>query len=268
MREPIVAGKFYTDNSSILRKELKSYIEVKPYSKNIPWGIVSPHAGYMYSGKTAGIAYNELFNNSEINRIVLLGPSHTGIGNHTEISDEKWKTPLGIIESDEEAIKFLKEKGLRTGSQSHLYEHSLEVQLPFLQYGLKPGFKIIPICLKDYSLKASANIANILFEMESSVKGNTVYIASSDFSHYLSPDIIRDIDNKALRMIEKGDPEGFFSLVVNNELSICGFLPITIMLYLNRLKKGQNIKVLNYSHSGEVLPSDEVVGYAAIAFYL
>jgi len=266
MRSPVVAGRFYTADKEQLKIQVDGFLDNHIESDVIPWGIISPHAGFMFSGKTAGIAHSRLATHENIKRVVLLCPSHTGAGEATEVSSDEWSTPFGILRPDLEAIDILRDKGMNIGEEAHFYEHSIEVQLPFLQRAIDNSFNIIPICLRDYSYKASKNIAKILSEMEDLLQGDTVYVASSDFSHYLSPEIIKKIDSSAIDLILKGDGEVFFDYVIQNDLSICGFLPITVMLCLNRLKGDSKINLLDYSHSGEVSPSNEVVGYAAIEF--
>ncbi|MEN2985819.1 MAG: AmmeMemoRadiSam system protein B [Thermodesulfovibrionaceae bacterium] len=261
VRKAVVAGYFYPSNSKRLLSELNEYMtdEEKFDAK----GAICPHAGYIYSGATAGAVYSRLIPKD---LYVLLGPNHTGYGADISVMSEgEWEIPLGRFRVDETVAKKIIEKlsGVRSDIKAHLYEHSLEVQLPFI-YKLNPNAKIVPVVLKTISINDCSMFAQVLAEtlLELNLQQKVTVIASTDMSHYLPDDLARKVDTLAIEKIQKFDPQGLYATVVENNISMCGFIPTVTMLFATRILGAKEVKIIKYTTSAEVSRDyDKVVGY-------
>ncbi|MEN2983494.1 MAG: AmmeMemoRadiSam system protein B [Dictyoglomaceae bacterium] len=262
-RFPQVAGYFYPRDKEELIKYLEKFI--KREEKTIrAKGCISPHAGYIYSGSTAGKVYAGI---DIPDKVILLGPNHHGLGYPSSIySKGSWSTPLGETAIDEDlANKILKNsKYLKEDFSAHSLEHSLEVQLPFLQY-LNPKVKIVPITIYDYNWN---NLEDLATAIKNSIDEDILIVTSSDFSHYEPYEIAKEKDYYAIEAILNIDPKEFHERVKKRKISICGIGPIiTLLLVLNSLGI-KNSKLVDYKTSGDVTKEYEaVVGYAGIIFY-
>jgi MEMO1 family protein len=263
-RTPAVAGKFYPDNPVELENKIACHLGDLSKNKRKAIGVVSPHAGLIYSGDVAGAVYSRI----EIPEIViLLGPNHTGRGENISVMTKgTWSMPMGDIAIDEElATLICKETPIaKPNLAAHQFEHSLETQLPFLQY-LKKNFSIVPICLKkiDYSLckKLSEGIVKALEQTEKSV----LIIASSDMTHFESHKVAKEKDKKAIVKIENRDPLGLYETVRQEQISMCGVNPVTVMLLCAEKLGAQQAELIDYRTSGEVNgDKNRVVGYAGV----
>jgi len=276
IRHAYAAGTFYPSND----KELKNLIEhcfthekfgcgfprAEERKKTI--GIVAPHAGYVYSGYVAAHAYKELAESGKPETIIILGPNHTGYGSGVALMNEGiWETPLGGIEIDNElANKILKSAEIiDVDEMAHTYEHSIEVQLPFLQY-IFDNFKIVPICMMLQDIETSREVGKAIAK---ACKDKDVRIvASSDFTHYEPHESAEEKDSLAIERIKKIDAEGFYKVINERSISICGPGPIMSLIFAARELDVKNAKLLKYMTSGDVTGDKRaVVGYAAIAFY-
>ncbi|MCX7845018.1 MAG: AmmeMemoRadiSam system protein B [Dictyoglomaceae bacterium] len=262
-RLPQVAGYFYPRYKEELIKYLEKFIErVKNPIK--AKGCISPHAGYIYSGSTAGKVYSCI---DIPNKAIILGPNHHGLGYPSAIySKGSWLTPLGESKIDEElAEKILKNsKFLKEDSSAHAMEHSLEVQLPFLQY-LNPEIKIVPITISDYSWK---NFEDLAYAISNCIDEEVLIIASSDFSHYEPQEVVKEKDYYAIEAILNIDPKEFYERVKKRKISICGVGPIIILLLILNSLGIKNSKLVDYKTSGDITQEyDAVVGYAGIIFF-
>lgn len=262
-RLPAVAGYFYPRDKEELLRCLRSFIERE--EKPLPTkGCISPHAGYIYSGAVAGKVYSSI----EIpNRVILLGPNHHGLGYPSAIySKGSFLTPLGEIKIEEDlSEKILKDsKYLKEDFSAHTSEHSLEVQLPFLQY-INPNVKIVPITISDYSQKNLEDLANAISK---NMDDETLIVASSDFSHYEPHEIAKEKDFYAIESILNMNPWEFYERVRKRRISICGVGPIVVLLLtLNNLGV-KNSKLVEYKTSGDITQDySAVVGYAGIIFF-
>ncbi len=262
VREAAVAGSFYPRDEAQLLKQLKSFFKGIG-SEEKGECVVAPHAGYIYSGKVAAFSFNAL---AKADSFVVLSPNHTGLGEAISISDaDFWETPLGKTAVDVKLREgVLKNLGIDADDVAHIQEHSIEVQLPFIQF-LFPMAKILPVTLMTHELNELEKLGNVLYE---ACKGKSVgVIASSDFSHFIPEQDARERDTEAIKLIEKIDFGGFHSIVLERNLSICGFAPIvTAMVFCKKmgLKRG---KLLRYDTSASTTRDREnVVGYAAIKF--
>lgn len=262
-RQPAVAGSFYPDNPKSLREDVKSHID-EGVEKLTVMGVVCPHAGFMYSGDVAGSVYSRI----EIPETVLiLGPNHTGMGERISIMTEgTWSMPLGDIEVDSELANAVLEMSPKIfdNASAHRAEHSLETQLPFLQY-FKEDFRIVPICLMNLKLKECRALSEAILKAVRKVGRQVLIVASSDMSHYESHDEASAKDRKAIDQIIKMDPEGLYETVKENAISMCGVIPATVMLMVSKEMGASNAELVKYMTSGETSGNyDRVVGYAGV----
>jgi len=260
-RKPAVAGYFYPSNSKELLLELEEYIQegVKINAR----GAICPHAGYVYSGHVAGAVYSKI-KSKEL--FILIGPNHTGYGADVSLmTDGEWEIPLGSIKINKElAQKIIEKTPLAIADiQAHIYEHSLEVQLPFI-YKLNPHAQIVPLTLKMLLLKDCFSLAEAIAKavLELKLEEKVLVIASTDMSHYLPDDLARRVDSLAIEKIKAFDPEGLYNTVLNQRISMCGFIPTTVMLQTTKLLGAKEVQIIKYATSAEVSRDyDKVVGY-------
>lgn len=263
VRKPAVAGQFYPGTEGSLRKSIEKM--VTSVSKKIrAIGIVSPHAGYMYSGPVAG----ELYSNIEMpDTVVILGPNHTGMGKPYAIMTEgKWETPLGEVEIENNLTKEIlsTSKLVEEDSNAHRYEHSLEVQVPFLQY-FKPDIKIVPIVIGG---EQYAEIGQAIANSIKKYKKDVLIIASSDMTHYESHESATKKDNLAIEAILKLDEKEMLQRIAKYNISMCGYGPTAIMLVASKLLGAKQAKLIKYMTSGDTSGDySAVVGYAGIAVF-
>lgn len=262
-RRPAVAGQFYSSNPSALSKEVGRYIETN-VAKERAIGVVSPHAGLMYSGSVAGAVYSRI---DFPHTFVLLGPNHTGFGRPVSImSSGQWQIPTGELEIDEGLAKRIIKHSevVVEDSSAHSMEHSIEVQLPFILY-FSSDVKIVPITLMVDSLEICKLIGEALADIIGDTKYPVTIVASSDMSHYETDSTARTKDKKAIERILALDPEGLYKTVKKEGISMCGYIPTTIMLYAADRMGASEAKLVKYTTSGDVSGDYEyVVGYAGI----
>jgi predicted class III extradiol MEMO1 family dioxygenase len=281
IRHPAVAGQFYKGSPESLRKQVQNFI-VPDAVKTKVLGIVSPHAGLIYSGSVAGAVYSRI----ELpDTFVLIGPNHTGLGSPVSLMARgQWETPLGLVEIDEKLADSIlsKSKHIQEDSLAHLREHSLEVQLPFIQH-FKKNFKIVPIQMLDTRLEICEEVGRAVAEAiqehgaqsaESRRKENTsdrrissdvLIIASSDMSHYEKATSAKEKDHKAINQMLNLDPEGLYRVVRDYGITMCGFGPAVAMLVACKHLGATRAELIKYANSGEVSGDyDQVVGYAGI----
>ena len=270
IREPAVAGMFYPDQPDILARDIKRYIEnaKKERIEGEIVALVSPHAGYMYSGQVAAHAY-KLIEGKAYDTVVVVAPSHRVPFRGASIYDRGgYRTPLGVIPIDTELSGKMEEKWkeIRFLPEAHAQEHSLEVQLPFLQVVSK-SFKLVPIVMEpSFRWETCQALSTAIAE---TLRGrNVLLIASTDLSHYHSYEKAVELDRIVLNHIEKFDPEGLYQDLKGNRTEACGGGPVvTIMLAAKALGANRG-KVLKYLNSGDVMGDrSRVVGYGAAVFY-
>jgi hypothetical protein len=263
IRRPAVAGQFYRGTEDGLLKEVSEYIIDTPKEPVI--GIVSPHAGLMYSGHVAGAVFSRIVFPETF---ILLGPNHTGMGEKVSLMAEGiWEIPTGRFSIDEVLAHRIYEKASGLVSKdikAHLFEHSLEVQLPFIAY-FSTDVKIIPIAIMHASLQECLSLAEAMAEAVKQTEYRVTIVASSDMSHYVSDSVARSLDMQAIEKILAIDPEGLYNLVVEKRISMCGYLPVTVMLHASRLLGATRAELIKYATSAEVSGDyDYVVGYAGV----
>jgi AmmeMemoRadiSam system protein B/AmmeMemoRadiSam system protein A len=254
VRQPAVAGQFYPGDSTTLRRDVEKYIAGGSALPVAPRIIISPHAGYVFSGPVAGKGYAAIDKN--IRTVILLGPPHHVPVRGLAASGAAWfETPLGKVPVDRERIaKLLKNPMVYTDDRAHGPEHSLEVQIPFLQVRLG-SFKIVPLLVHDVDPHRAADIIYPLID------SHTLVVASSDFSHYLSQGEARKTDDASIKAILDGAIEG--------SIDACGEMPIRVAMALAE-KMGLSPKLIDKRTSYETAPQygsdDRVVGYASIVY--
>ncbi len=262
-RTPAVAGQFYPADRDGLTEEIKKHI-VQGAEKEPAIGIVSPHAGFMYSGDAAGAVYSRI----EIpETVVLIGPNHTGEGPSVSVMTQGvWTLPFGDLAIDRELAASISEASanVHVDSSAHRYEHSLETQLPFLQY-FRKEFKIVPICLKRISFKDCEEVSRAILAGIKKVDRPVLIVASSDMTHYESQASALRKDKQAIDQIVNRDAEGLFEIVEKNHISMCGVNPVTVMLLCAREMGASDSELIKYMTSGDVTGDyDQVVGYAGV----
>ena len=263
VRKPAVAGQFYTNDSQRLRAQIETLIAAKGPKKKV-MGIISPHAGYVYSGAVSGEVYGRV----EVPETVLiLGPNHHGLGSRAAISLKgEWITPLGSIPVNTSLAELILKNSslIQEDMTAHQYEHSIEVQVPFLQV-VRPDIKIVPLCLGLLDFESCKNMGISLAKAVRDYGKEVLIVASSDMSHYEPDKVAREKDEMALREILALNPEGLYSVVREMEITMCGVIPATVMLVAAREMGATKCELVRYATSGDVSGDyRQVVGYAAV----
>jgi AmmeMemoRadiSam system protein B len=265
IREPAVAGRFYPANPRELKHQIENLLGDAAGPKLRARGCVVPHAGYMYSGHVAGAVFQRLELPA---RFIILCPRHYREGQPLAIMSEgSWRTPLGEAKIDSALAVELKNACslLREDSVAHRMEHSLEVQLPFLQM-LAGDFEFVPIALGTDRFAALEELGRAIGDVVAQCKEAVLLVASSDMNHYESDDITRAKDRKAIDKILELNPRGLFDTVRHEGITMCGFGPAVSMMTAARHLGAKRAEVIRYATSGDVTGDrDEVVGYAGIA---
>lgn len=264
VRPPAVAGTFYEAEPERLRAQVERCIAGVARGNDRFIGVVAPHAGLMYSGSVAGALYQQLAIPS---RLIILCPNHTGLGTPASInSSGAWRTPLGLAEIDEELAAALEKHApmLQQDVRAHAREHSLEVQLPFLQL-LQPQFRFVPICLALGSLRQCEELGAAIAATVMNAGGPVGIIASSDLNHYADQETTLRKDQRAIDAILALDPAELWRRVREEEISMCGYVPTTVMLYAAKVLGATSARLLRHTTSGDVNGDyAQVVGYASI----
>jgi hypothetical protein len=268
IREPAVAGRFYPADIRELTRQVEQFTSGAVAGGRVrALGCVVPHAGYMYSGHVAGAVYAAL---DLPQRFVILCPRHYREGQPLAIlSEGAWRTPLGEARVDSELAEELKQLCplLREDSVAHRYEHSLEVQLPFLQR-LAGEFRFVPIALGTDRFAMFDELGRAIAAAIERVESPVLVIASSDMNHYESDEVTRVKDRKAIDRMLALDPRGLYDTVRRESISMCGYGPATSMLIATQALGATRADLIRYATSGDVSGDrDEVVGYAGIVVH-
>jgi len=286
MRYPAVAGGFYERSRDALVRQIKECYTHPLGPGRVPdvrrgerrlVGLVVPHAGYMYSGPVAAHSYAALAADGWPRSFVILGPNHHGQGAPLALTKHDWQTPLGSATVDVDLYAALSKPPLEEDILAHRDEHSIEVQLPFLQ-SLHEAVSFVPICMAFQEYEVAAEVGELVAD---AVKGrDVVLIASSDFTHvgsqYLqlpprgmsAPEFAKEQDSKAIEMILALDAKRFAAKVAQAEISMCGYGPVAAMLTAAKRLGADRVKLLKYATSSDVSrDSHMAVGYGAIGVY-
>ena len=264
LRPPAVAGQFYPGARDSLARVLGQLLPAKAPKTSV-LGVMSPHAGYIYSGVVAG----KVFAGVEIPpEVVILGPNHHGIGHQVAVySSGGWNTPLGSVQIAEDLAGDILSNcpAAAADTLAHLHEHSLEVQVPFLQT-LLPTVKIVPICLGRVSLDALLALGDGLARAVAGRPQLPLIVASTDMTHYESAEEARRKDDMALQHVLALDPEGLYRTVRDERITMCGGLPTVVMLRAALALGATRADLVAYANSGDVTGDQrKVVGYAGVA---
>jgi len=268
VRKPAVAGQFYPSNAKDLKSMISSFAD-KRAQKNDVIGCVLPHAGYVYSGKVAVATISRV---NIKDTVVLLGPNHTGLGADFSIMPQgTWQTPLGNVEINSQlADLFLSKSGyLEADALAHLDEHSLEVELPILQY-FRRDFRIVPIAIKTDNLAILNEIAQSLAGVisENNLKGSVIFVASSDMTHYEPQKSAERKDALAIEAITALDEQRLGLAIKEFDISMCGFAPVAVLIKAAKILGAKTGSLIKYQTSGEASgDTSSVVGYAGITIY-
>jgi len=231
-------------------------------------GLVCPHAGYMYSGPVAAHAYCNLAADGKPDIVVLFGPNHLGHGSALALMrDGVWRTPLGDVEIDTvTANLILKESSIiDVDDSAHAYEHSIEVQLPFLQYLYGSAFKFVPICFLMQDLQSSREVGAAV--AKALADKNALVIASTDMTHYEPQKTAEQKDKAAIEAALELDAESLYSTVEARHMTMCGYGPTIAAITAAKALNAKDARLLSYKTSGDITGDySSVVGYASITF--
>jgi len=263
IRKPAVAGQFYESSASRLTRQVNDFLEADA-EKTSAIGVVSPHAGLMYSGRVAGAVYSRI---TIPGTFILIGPNHTGLGQPVSLmSSGVWNMPTGDLKIDAALAGKLKRGSdiISEDSMAHRMEHSLEVQLPFVLH-FSSDVSIVPVTMMPVSLDACRVVGEALADAIKDSDYPVTIIASSDMSHYVSDSEARKKDRKAIDRIIALDPAGLYETVRDEDISMCGVVPVTAMLFAAGKLGASEAVLAKYMTSGETSGDyDYVVGYAGV----
>jgi AmmeMemoRadiSam system protein B len=274
-RSPYYAGSFYPKhtcdlikllhfcfNKSIFGPKKKQIINTKIF------GIIVPHGAYMYSGAISANAFFEIAS-LNIDTFILIGPDHHGIGKRISVTSEGyWQTPLGDVLIDNTITNDLKRSCdfIEEDNIVHQIEHSLEIQVPFIQYSFGNSFTIVPLLLRDQDIETSMLLGNLIAKY--SARKNVMIIASSCLTHYESNSSVQKKDFQMIKSIESLNIESFYQSLMNLKASVCGYGAIASLMRAVQILGSKKGELLRYATSGDVTSDNKntVVGYASIAF--
>jgi MEMO1 family protein len=271
LRPPAVAGQFYeSDGRNLAREVERCFLDPRgpgelPTRHRSPErhlrAAVVPHAGLVYSGPIAALVYERIAAERPPATTIVLGVNHHGVGAPAALSDRDWMTPLGPTAVDHEMVRRLAQQPpIVVDERAHLSEHSIEVQLPFLEYVL-PRPRFVPLMVRFDTLEFLEEVGR---GVRAAIAGHDILLlASTDFSHYISAKEAERLDRLAIDQILARDAGGLYGTVAKHDISMCGIAPTTVLLSA-LAGEPLDTQLLRWGHSGEVSPMKEVVGYAAI----
>ena len=278
VRRPAVAGYFYPASTEELSTLLKSLfvhplgpgkLPPAPPSSDL-LAIISPHAGYEYSGPVAAHGYY-LASGTSVDTVIVLGPNHHGIGSGVAVPEsDSWETPLGSIEVDRE----LSSRIVRLSSivdfddLAHWKEHSIEVQVPFLQFSLTPGFRIVPISMLMQDELTAVEVGDAIARAVQELGRRVLFVASTDFTHYEPYDDAYRKDARAIEAIRSRDVSELYRVVEGGHISMCGYGAVAAMLTATNRMGASRVELLKYATSGDTTGDrSAVVGYGSLAVF-
>ncbi|MEM1506845.1 MAG: AmmeMemoRadiSam system protein B [Candidatus Bathyarchaeia archaeon] len=273
------AGSFYAGSKTSLSRQIEECFTHRFGPGKVPAvaekgprnivGLICPHAGYMYSGPVAANAYYRLALDGKVDVFVILGPNHQGIGSGVAIMDQGvWRTPLGDVEVDSDLAKEVLRQSdiIDVDDSAHAYEHSIEVQLPFLQYiyGLAGlSFKFVPICFLMQDLETGREVGRAL--AKAIQNRNAAIIASTDWTHYEPHRQAYEKDMEAIKAVIQLNEELFYSILESRNITACGYGPVVALVSAAKEVGAKSAELLSYKTSGDITgDKSAVVGYAAI----
>lgn len=270
VRESVIAGAWYPGDAAVLRRQVETYLKKTPLQADSGRlvALISPHAGYEYSGETAAYAYN-LLKGRSFDTVVIVAPSHHAAFRGVSVYDRGgYRTPLGLVPLDIEFIDALKnaDKSIRYVAKAHDREHAIEIQLPFIQSVLS-GFKLVPLVMGSQDLASCRRLADALAVCAKNK--SVLLVASSDLSHYHGRETARRMDGQAAARVSAFDPEGLHADLAEGECEACGGGPVVSVMLAARKLGADRSKVLHIGDSGDAGgDTSRVVGYMAAAFWV
>ncbi|MEB3773328.1 MAG: AmmeMemoRadiSam system protein B [Desulfurococcales archaeon] len=277
-RRPAHAGTFYPGTRGELVKAIEDSFTHPLGPGSLPRGdgedrsvgYIVPHAGYMYSGPVAAHSYYHLSREPRPSVVVIAGPNHTGLGMLAAVYKEGvWETPLGEVQVDSEVSRLIVSYTRMYGfdEEAHRYEHSVEVQVPFLQYIYGEDLRIVPIVIGLQNPDASRDLAWALYKIIVENGVDLVFLASTDFNHYEPHDVTVEKDMEAINAIKSLDIDRLFRVIEERYITMCGPGPAAVLMELSRKMGGKEPVLLKHATSGDVTGDRSwVVGYASIKF--
>ncbi len=268
VRKSVIAGSWYPGNPSILKKNIESFFESVPdlvLSGEIV-GLIAPHAGYVYSGQVAANAY-KLIRGNKYDVVVVIGPSHRVSFNGVSVfSSGGYETPLGVVPVAEEFAQKIKNMSKVTADipEAHRQEHSVEIQIPFLQVALGQ-FSFVPLVMGNQDMNTCRELANALY---GALHGKKILIVgSSDLSHFYNYNTAKKMDAVALGYLKNGDAIGLLQAMENGTVEACGGGPMAVTMLVAHMMRADKAHLLKYANSGDVTgDKSSVVGYAAAVY--
>jgi len=263
-RKPAVAGYFYPRQKKELRKMIEGMVQLDR-KKEKAFCLISPHAGYIYSGPVAGAVFSAAYLPA---KFVILGPSHQGTESRFAIMKEGiWETPLGEVPVDTKLAELIISQSelITEDNEAHLGEHSLEVQLPFIQFS-RDKFSLVPICISYYAtFEELEELGKAIASGVQASEEETMIVASTDMSHYVPQEVAKKKDFIAINKILALEAKGLYEVVNRENISMCGFQPTTAALVAAKLLGAKKGELVKYQTSGDVTGDyREVVGYAGL----
>lgn len=270
IRKAAYAGSFYSRHAGQLTADFEAWTRGKAQagaSERVR-GLIVPHAGYMYSGQCAALGYHYL-SSQNIDRLIVLHPSHQGINFDWSVSPfTEYETPLGTVTQDAECAELLAQHSSHQAqTRLHEQEHSLEVQLPLIRHFL-PEARICPVMIARPYPEVASKLAAKLREIVVALPGNTVFVVSTDLSHYYNADRAEKMDALILKYILGFDPDALWQGVLGRRCEACGIGGLLTLLHLCKDLPGIDAKIIEYTHSGKVTrDNQQVVGYLSAVLY-
>jgi AmmeMemoRadiSam system protein B len=263
-RKPSVAGYFYPHNSGALRKMIEEMVDPKAERKKAV-SVISPHAGYVYSGKVAGSVFSSV---TLPDSFIILGPNHHDVSTGISIMRQGvWETPLGDVSVNTTLADLIMKQSStpKENAQSHAQEHSLEVQMPFIQY-LKGDTSFVPISIAYFvTYDDLEELGKAIAEAIREYSQDVLIVASTDMSHYVSQEVAKRKDFLAIEKILELDARGLYDVVKRENISMCGFQPTTATIIASKELKAKKAELIKYQTSGDISGDFfKVVGYAGI----
>lgn len=280
-RRPVVAGYFYPDNRDKLIETIEWSFKHALGPGNLPTlsserrknviGYVVPHAGYIYSGPIAAHAYYDMAMHGVPETVIVIGTNHTGVGKPVSIYPEgTWETPLGALKVDSELARDIVKRSdiADLDTYAHLEEHSVEVQLPFLQYIYGEKVMFLPIVVGVHTPETAKDLASAILSSVRNLNRDTIILSSSDLNHYEPHNATVEKDMLAISKILELNTEEFYKVILEKDISICGPGGIMTLMEITKSLNGK-ASLLKHATSGDVWgDKSAVVGYASIKFYL
>jgi hypothetical protein len=262
IRKPVVAGQFYPSNPRQLKTQIEQFLQNPPKKLIDARAIITPHAGYIYSGKVAGAVFREI---KIPPTAIILGPNHSGLGSSFSIiSSGLWQTPLGEVKINQKLAEQLQKRipFLQEDPLSHSSEHSIEVQVPFLKF-LNPKVEIIPISINCNELAMVKKLGEGIAEV---IKGDSILlIASTDFTHYEPHEVAKEKDHKAIEAIKQLNAELLCNMISSYNITMCGHAPVLATISCVKYLGCKNVTLVKYETSGDVSGDySSVVGYGGL----